>query len=166
MINTIRNNGGNRALVCYLYSDNFVDTPIHYLDAFSQRIDNVLNTVNATRTGGGVCTNEINGTRTVDIKLLNGDWTRSLKIGGCSGGLLAGVYFFEEQELEPEILVENEEPIDDEIQDDATEVEEQEQVSVPQLIYDELRSAFPDGKSGASVFVVNPEQNDFDFVVE
>lgn len=143
---TIKNNGGNRALVAYCYKDNFTDEERF---SFNEEICEILQNI------GGLnekCT--IDDPRTVNVALTSGEWARSLKIGNCSGDLLVGVYFYTAPTPEPD-------------PDADPDVEpEPEPPSITSLVCNALQEAFPDGKVGASSFVISPEQIDFELDIE
>lgn len=164
MSSQIINNGGNRALVAYLYGENVE------LEAFDDAIFDAFGDV-------AVIDSELKETtidtpRTVDVALASGDWKRGLIIGNCSGDLIVGVYFYYQPAPPPapETIVETPEGLDDaNIDDDPTEVlkEEPESApSVPQLVCEALQEAFPDGRCGASAFVIDPTATEFELEIE
>lgn len=154
----IRNDGGNRALVVYCYKDNFTDEERF---SFNEEICEILQNL------GGL--NEkyiIDYPRTVNVALTSGEWARSLKIGNCSGDFLVGVYFYNQPETEIVFVPSDElgNPVGEPVYEDVEP--EPESPSIPQLVCEALASAFEDGKAGASSFVINPEQIDFELGVE
>ncbi len=159
----IRNDGGNRALVCYLYGSD-EDNPTEARAIMRRAINNVLEAQGLTVCAGATITifgedgdvyfNDIGTPRTVAINLSSGVWARSLKIGNCSGDLLVGVYFYTAP-TPPE-------PDPDEEPDEEPEPAP----SITSLVCNALQEAIPDSKVGASSFVSNPEQIDFELGVE
>ena len=163
----MKNNDGNRALVAYLYGENVE------LEAFDDAVFDGFGDVNVIDSGLSETT--IDTPRTVAINLSSGDWARSLKIGNCSGDLIVGVYFYTAPPApEPDPDVDPDEPSDAEkwreymsayksINQDA---EPEPAPSITSLVCNALQEAFPDGKIGASSFVINPELVDFELKVE
>lgn len=142
---SIKNDGGNRALVAYVYGDFEIK---EYL--FREAVFSVLKTPNI----GDFFKKTISDPRTVNVALSSGDWLRALKIGNCSGELLVGVYFYTA-------------PTPPEPDPDANpDVEPEPAPSITSLVCNALQAAFPDGKVGASAFVISPEQIDFELDVE
>lgn len=145
MATTIKNSGGNRALVCYLQNDGSV---------LVERFDNeIQNTIGGIVVGSGTDERIFGVQKTVNIVLSSGAWARSLKIGNCSGDLIVGVYFYTA-------------PPAPEPDPNADPDVEPEPPSITSLVCTALQEAFPDGKIGASSFVVSPEQIDFKLEVE
>lgn len=149
---TIKNSSGNRALVAYCYKDNFTDEERF---SFNEEICEILQNI------GGL--NEkyiIDDPRTVNVALTSDAWARSLKIGNCSGDLIVGVYFYTAPQ-----------PFDTrgtmaEVNEFFGEEVEPEPPSITSLVCNALQEAFPDGKVGASSFVINSDLIDFELDVE
>ena len=178
MATTIKNSGGNRALVAYLYAPELFDEEINggEIAAFDSVINDVLKDVEYS--DGGTIEREIDTPRTVAITLSSGTWARSLKIGNCGGDLIVGIYFYTAPpapEPDPDSApdVEPDEPDDAEkwreymsAYQSINQDEEPEPPSITSLICDALQGAFPDGKVGATSFVINPDLIDFELEVE
>lgn len=157
-------NAKNRALVCYVYgSDEDYSTEARAIMRTS--IKNVLEAQELAE-NGDVYTNEIETPRTVAINLSSGAWARSLKIGNCSGDLIVGVYFYNQPDPpEPEIVFVPTDELGNSIGE--PEYSEPEPApSITSLVCDALQEAFPNGKVGASSFVISPELIDFELDVE
>lgn len=142
----IKNSGGNRALVAYLYGENVE------LESFDDAVFDGFGEIEVLDSGLEETT--IGTPRTVAINLTSGAWARSLKIGNCSGDLLVGVYFYNApQPPEPD-------------PDTDPDEEPEPAPSITSLICNALQEAFPDGKVGASSFVINPDLIDFELEIE
>ena len=170
MATTIKNSGGSRALVAYLYADSVDDYVFDNAILDTLGDDAVIDS--------GLEETTIETPRTVAINLSSGDWARSLKIGNCGGDLIVGVYFYNApQPPEPAP-----EPDPDADPDDGEkwreymsaynainqdeEPEPEPAPSITSLICNALQAAFPDGKIGASSFVINPDLIDFEIEIE
>lgn len=142
----IKNSGGNRALVAYLYGENVE------LEAFDDAVFDGFGDVAVI--DSGLYETTIETSRTVEINLSSGAWARALKIGNCGGDLIVGVYFYTAP------------PAPEPDPDAAPDVEPEPAPSITSLVCTALQEEFPDGKVGASSFVVSPEQIDFILEVE
>lgn len=139
---SIKNSGGNRALVAYLYADSVDDYVFDNAILDTLGDDAVIDR--------GLEETTIDTPRTVAINLSSGAWARSLKIGNCGGALIVGVYFYTAP------------PAPEPDHDEETELAP----SITSLVCNALQEAFQDGKIGASSFVVSPEQIDFELEIE
>lgn len=155
---SIKNSGGNRALIAYLYADSVDDYVFDNAILDTLGDDAVIDSRLEETT--------IDTPRTVAINLSSGAWARSLKIGNCSGDLLVGVYFYTAPPApEPDPDADPDADPDEEPEPEP-DVEPEPAPSITSLVCNALQAAFEDGKVGASSFVISPDLIDFELDVE
>ena len=165
--------GGDRALLVYLLDADGVDVP-----ALETAVETALNDagVNKVEKGASIA-DTVGYKRTVETVLTCGEWSRSIRVGACSGLFLSTLYFCEQpQPPAPPIPPETDDDtaIDDgtvdddpEIIDDDGDVEpEPEPLNITEVICEKLRETFTGAAFGASAFVIKPLQNEFDYLIE
>ena len=165
--------GGDRALLVYLLDADGVDVP-----ALETAVETALNDagVNKVEKGASIA-DTVGYKRTVETVLTCGEWSRSIRVGACSGLFLSTLYFCEQpQPPAPPIPPETDDDtaVDDgtvdadpEIIDDDGDVEpEPEPLNITEVICEKLRETFTGAAFGASAFVIKPLQNEFDYLIE
>ena len=112
--------------------------------------------------------------RTVETFLTCGEWSRSIRVGACSGLFLSTLYFCEQPKPPAPPETDDDTAVDDgtvdadpEIIDDGGDIEpEPEPLNITEVICEKLRETFTGAAFGASAFVIKPTQNEFDYLIE
>lgn len=167
--------GGDRALLVYLLDADGID-----VSALETAVETALINAGVDKVEMGAALGDTVGyKRTVETVLTCGEWSRSIRVGACSGLFLSTLYFCEQPqppapptppEIDDDTAVDDEndgEIIDPEIIDDGGDVEpEPEPLNITEVICMKLRETFAGAAFGASAFVIRPTQNEFDYLIE
>lgn len=167
--------GGDRAILVYLLDADGID-----VGALETAVETALTDAGVDKIEMGAALGDTVGyKRTVETVLTCGEWSRSIRVGACSGLFLSTLYFCEQPappapptppEIDDDTAVDDEndgEIIDPEIIDDGGDVEpEPEPLNITEVICDKLCETFTGAAFGASAFVVRPTQNEFDYLIE
>lgn len=169
--------GGDRAILVYLLDADGVD-----VNALETAVETALNDAGVDKVEKGASIADTVGyKRTVETCLTAGEWSRSIRVGACSGLFLTTLCFCEQPAppappTPPEPETDDDAAVDDgtvddpeniEIIDDGGDIEpESEPLNITEVICDKLRETFTGAAFGASAFVINPTQNEFDYLIE
>ena len=165
--------GGDRAILVYLLDADGIDVA-----ALETAVETALTDAGVDKVEMGAAIGDTVGyKRTVETVLTCGEWSRSIRVGACSGLFLTTLYFCEQPqppapptkpETDDDTAVDDGTVDDDpEFIDDGGDVEpEPEPLNITEVICDKLRETFTGAAFGASAFVINPTQNEFDYLIE
>jgi len=167
--------GGDRAILVYLLDADGIDAA-----ALETAVETALTDAGVDKIELGAAIGDTVGyKRTVETVLTCGEWSRSIRVGACSGLFLSTLYFCEQPQppappTPPEPETDDDTAVDDgtvdddpEIIDDGGDVEpEPEPLNITEVICDKLRETFSGAAFGASAFVIKPTQNEFDYLIE
>ena len=169
--------GGDRALLVYLLDADEVDVA-----ALETAVETALNDAGVDKVEKGASIADTVGyKRTVETVLTCGEWSRSIRVGACSGLFLSTLFFCEQPQppappTPPEIETDEDTAVDDETVDDPENIDviddggdvepEPEPLNITEVICDKLRETFAGAAFGASAFVIKPTQNEFDYLIE
>ena len=165
--------GGDRAILVYLLDADGIDVA-----TLETAVETALTNAGVDKVEMGAAIGDTVGyKRTVETVLTCGEWSRSIRVGACSGLFLSTLYFCEQpQPPAPPIPPETDDDtaVDDgtvdadpEIIDDDGDVEpEPEPLNITEVICEKLRETFTGAAFGASAFVIKPLQNEFDYLIE
>lgn len=168
--------GGDRALLVYLFDADGIDAA-----ALETAVETALNAAGVDKVEMGAAIGDTVGyKRTVEAVLTCGEWSRSIRVGACSGLFLSTLYFCEQpQPPAPPIPPETDDDtavddgtVDDDpenidVIDDGGDIEpEPEPLNITEVICAKLRETFAGAAFGASAFVIRPTQNEFDYLIE
>lgn len=167
--------GGDRAILVYLLDADGIDVA-----ALETAVETALTDAGVDKVEMGAAIGDTVGyKRTVETCLTCGEWSRSIRVGACSGLFLTTLYFCEQPQppapsipSEPE--TDDDTAVDDgtvdadpEIIDDDGDIEpEPEPLNITEVICAKLRETFTGAAFGASSFVIKPTQNEFDYLIE
>lgn len=167
--------GGDRAILVYLLDADGIDAA-----ALETAVETALTDAGVDKVEMGAAIGDTVGyKRTVETVLTCGEWSRSIRVGACSGLFLSTLYFCEQPAppappTQPEIETDDDTAVDDETVDDDPEIidvggdvePEPEPLNITEVICDKLRETFTGAAFGASAFVIKPTQNEFDYLIE
>ena len=167
--------GGDRAILVYLLDADGIDVA-----ALETAVETALTDAGVDKVEMGAAIGDTVGyKRTVETVLTAGEWSRSIRVGACSGLFLSTLYFCEQpQPPAPPIPPETDDDtavddgtVDDpeiiDVIDDGGDVEpEPEPLNITEVICEKLRKTFTGAAFGASAFVIRPTQNEFDYLIE
>ena len=168
--------GGDRALLVYLFDADGIDAA-----ALETAVETALNAAGVDKVEMGAAIGDTVGyKRTVEAVLTCGEWSRSIRVGSCSGLFLSTLFFCEQpQPPAPPIPPETDDDtavddgtVDDDpenidVIDDGGDIEpEPEPLNITEVICAKLRETFAGAAFGASAFVIRPTQNEFDYLIE
>lgn len=146
--------GKNRALVCYCKD---VENTATFNDVINGVFEEQDIEVDECSGSSIYAWNLDEIPTSLNIALEYENVAKRLKVGGTFTNVCVGVFFYDQPIPPPE----------PEPDPDADPDEEPEPApSITSLVCDALQAAFPDGKIGASAFVINPETTDFELEVE
>ena len=165
--------GGDRAILVYLLDADGIDVA-----ALETAVETALTDAGVDKVEMGAAIGDTVGyKRTVETVLTCGEWSRSIRVGACSGLFLTTLYFCEQPQppappTKPE--TDDDTAVDDGTVDDDPEfidvggdVEpEPEPLNITEVICAKLRETFTGAAFGASAFVIKPTQNEFDYLIE
>lgn len=168
--------GGDRALLVYLLDADGIDVA-----ALETAVETALTDAGVDKVEMGAAIGDTVGyKRTVETVLTCGEWSRSIRVGACSGLFLSTLFFCEQpQPPAPPIPPETDDDtavddgtVDDDpenidVIDDGGDIEpEPEPLNITEVICAKLRETFAGAAFGASAFVIRPTQNEFDYLIE
>ena len=162
--------GGDRAILVYLLDADGID-----VSALETAVETALTDAGVDKVEMGAAIGDTVGyKRTVETVLTAGEWSRSIRVGACSGLFLSTLFFCEQPaspippETDDDTAVDDGTIDDDpEIIDDGGDVEpEPEPLNITEVICDKLSETFAGAAFGASAFVIKPTQNEFDYLIE
>lgn len=165
--------GGDRAILVYLLDADGID-----VGALETAVETALTDAGVDKVEMGAALGDTVGyKRTVETVLTCGEWSRSIRVGACSGLFLSTLFFCEQPappapptppETDDDTAVDDGTVDDDpEIIDDGGDVEpEPEPLNITEVICDKLCETFTGAAFGASAFVIRPTQNEFDYLIE
>ena len=162
--------GGDRAILVYLLDADGID-----VSALETAVETALTDAGVDKVEMGAAIGDTVGyKRTVETVLTAGEWSRSIRVGACSGLFLSTLFFCEQPAPPTPPETDDDTAVDDgtidddpEIIDDGGDVEpEPEPLNITEVICDKLRETFAGAAFGASAFVIKPTQNEFDYSIE
>ena len=164
---------GDRAILVYLLDADGIDVA-----ALETAVETALIDAGVDKVEMGAAIGDTVGyKRTVETCLTCGEWSRSIRVGACSGLFLSTLFFCEQPappippETDDDTTVDDGTVDDDpeiiDVIDDGGDVEpEPEPLNITEVICDKLRETFTGAAFGASAFVIKPTQNEFDYLIE
>jgi hypothetical protein len=168
--------GGDRAILVYLLDADGIDVA-----ALETAVETALTDAGVDKVEMGAAIGDTVGyKRTVETVLTCGEWSRSIRVGACSGLFLSTLYFCEQPQppappTPPE--TDDDTAVDDGTVDDDPEIidddgdggdvePEPEPLNITEVICEKLRETFTGAAFGASAFVIKQTQNEFDYLIE